>query len=311
MRRPSRPCSGRGASGSVVSHFGPADGAEQDRVGGAAGLEHLVGERGAVRRRSSSRRSGARRTRTRPAPRAARRAAATISGPIPSPGRTTMRGRAHRRGTLRVGAGDGLDVEADVVEPAARSSSAEDVVDEAARAAPPAGASRCGPRQTVRRNSARLGRRDRPTAPASSATSVEPGARAGAPRSPRRRRSSRARRQPSKCGANGLARRDLGDRLARGRRCCPRRRTGPPAGRRAAAPRAGGSKSASWSRIQWKAALEKTASTCSSSSSSSRSATSALVARSPSALARLLDHRRGAVDGDHAALGQALEQHPR
>ena len=33
LRRPSRPCSGRGASGSVVSHFGPADRAEQHGVG--------------------------------------------------------------------------------------------------------------------------------------------------------------------------------------------------------------------------------------------------------------------------------------
>ena len=49
LRRPSSPCSGRGASGSVVSHFGPPTAAEQHGVGGAAGVEHLVGERGAVR----------------------------------------------------------------------------------------------------------------------------------------------------------------------------------------------------------------------------------------------------------------------
>ena len=48
LRRPSRPCSGRGASGVGRVPFGPADGAEQDRVGCAAGLEHLVGEGGAV-----------------------------------------------------------------------------------------------------------------------------------------------------------------------------------------------------------------------------------------------------------------------
>ena len=48
LRRPRSPCSGRGLSGSVVSHFGPADGSEQHGVGLAALLEDLVGERDPV-----------------------------------------------------------------------------------------------------------------------------------------------------------------------------------------------------------------------------------------------------------------------
>ena len=48
LRRPSRPCSGRGASGSVVSHFGPPTAASSTASALAAGVEHLVGERGAV-----------------------------------------------------------------------------------------------------------------------------------------------------------------------------------------------------------------------------------------------------------------------
>ena len=72
--------------------FGTADGAEQDRVGGAAGLQHLVGEGGAVGVDRAAAHQLLARTRTRPATRAGCRAAATISGPIPSPGRTTMRG---------------------------------------------------------------------------------------------------------------------------------------------------------------------------------------------------------------------------
>ena len=48
LRRPSRPCSGRGRVGVGGVPLRPADGAEQDRVGGAAGVQHLVGEGGAV-----------------------------------------------------------------------------------------------------------------------------------------------------------------------------------------------------------------------------------------------------------------------
>ena len=48
LRRPSRPCSGRGASGSVESHFGPPTAASRTASDAAAGVEHLVRERGAV-----------------------------------------------------------------------------------------------------------------------------------------------------------------------------------------------------------------------------------------------------------------------
>ncbi len=106
-----------------------------------------------------------------------------------------------------------------------------------------------------------------------------------------------------------LARGDLVADLAQAGRCCRRRRTGPRAGRRASGPRAAGAKSRSWSAIQWKTALEKTASTGSGSSSSVRSATRAL---SPGLqrLPHLLDHRGRAVDGDHPAPRQALDQQP-
>ena len=49
LRSPSRPCSGRGAAGSVVSHLGPPTAASSTASARAAGVEHLVGERGAVR----------------------------------------------------------------------------------------------------------------------------------------------------------------------------------------------------------------------------------------------------------------------
>jgi hypothetical protein len=49
LAQPEQPCSGRGAPGSVESHFGPADGGEQDGVGRAAGHHGVVGQRAAVR----------------------------------------------------------------------------------------------------------------------------------------------------------------------------------------------------------------------------------------------------------------------
>ena len=49
LRRPSRPCSGRGLSGSVVSHLGPPTAASSTASARAAGVQDLVGERGPVR----------------------------------------------------------------------------------------------------------------------------------------------------------------------------------------------------------------------------------------------------------------------
>ena len=48
LRRPSRPCSGRGLCGVGRVPLRAADGGEQHGVGAAAGREHLVGQRGAV-----------------------------------------------------------------------------------------------------------------------------------------------------------------------------------------------------------------------------------------------------------------------
>ncbi len=90
LRRPSSPCSGRGASGRSCPTWAP-DRGQQHGVGVAAGVEHLVGERGAVGvdrappiSCSSSSKS--------PSWASTCSAAAMISGPMPSPGRVTMRG---------------------------------------------------------------------------------------------------------------------------------------------------------------------------------------------------------------------------
>ena len=93
--------------------------------------------------------------------------------------------------------------------------------------------------------------------------------------------------------------RGLGDGVdrapARRRRCPapPHWATSRPPGRSAANRR---SNSRSWSAIQWNVAVERIASTGWSSSSSSRSATNTSTP-APQPLARLLDHRRRAVDG--------------
>ena len=85
LRRPSRPCSGRGASGSVRVPLRAADGGQQDGVGRAAGGERLVGQRRAVGvdRGAAERVLGEREV----AQRATRSSSvgAVISGPIPSP----------------------------------------------------------------------------------------------------------------------------------------------------------------------------------------------------------------------------------
>ena len=78
-----------------------ADGGEQHGVGAAAGVEHLVGERPCRARRSRRRRQAARRARSRRAAASTRAAAAMISGPIPSPGRVTMRGAMGRHASAR------------------------------------------------------------------------------------------------------------------------------------------------------------------------------------------------------------------
>ena len=169
--------------------------------------------------------------------------------------------------------------------------------------------SRCGPRQTVRRNSRGSRAADRPRLAASSAPRRSR-RRAAAPRSPRARRSSTARSKPSKCGGEGSRRRRPRRSLARSSATLPcAAALGDERGRRAAAPRAGARRGASWSRIQWKTALEKTTSTGSLELELGQVGDQVARRRSPSALARLLDHRGGAVDGDHAALGQALDQH--
>ena len=82
--------------------LGAADGGEQHGVGAAAGVEHLVGQRGAVRVDRGAAERAARRARSRPARASTRSAAAMISGPMPSPGRVTI--RAGMRGRARLAA---------------------------------------------------------------------------------------------------------------------------------------------------------------------------------------------------------------
>src|SRR4249919_647721 len=132
LRRPSSPCSGRGALGSVVSHLGPPTApsrtASEARQAASTSSVRAVPwasiEQPPSRRWSNS---------NSPSDSSSCCAAATISGPIPSPGRTTMRGGVLTGRPLyalgcpfaplitakeqRGSAGDGLDVEANVLEP--------------------------------------------------------------------------------------------------------------------------------------------------------------------------------------------------
>ena len=136
----------------------------------------------------------------------------------------------------------------------------------------------------------------------------EAGARAAALRSPRRRRSSTipviSPKWRGELGARGDRRRSP----PRARRRCPRRRTGRPGGRPAAAPRAGARRARSWSRIQWKVAVEKTRSTGSSSSSSDEVGDQVGRRRSPSRSRALATIASEPSTASTLPVGQALEQ---
>ena len=162
--------------------------------------------------------------------------------------------------------GDGLDVEAHVVE-------RQRLARRRARTASANGSrSSSGQPREVRAEGDRRGEvaRARAASPASAPASSAPR------RSRRRAGAASVSSAPAKfhIAAHALeVRRELGprarprrDRLRRARRRCPRRRTGRPGGRRAAAPRAGARRARSWSGIQWKVAVEKIRSTGSSSS---------------------------------------------
>src|ERR1700742_1245207 len=118
LRRPSSPCSGRGALGSVVSHFGPptapsrtaSDALQASSTSSVRATPCSSIEQPPISRSSKE---------NSPSELSSSIAAATISGPIPSPGRTTMRGAELMRGGLYASAalaGNGLDVEPHVVE---------------------------------------------------------------------------------------------------------------------------------------------------------------------------------------------------
>src|SRR3954447_6477908 len=103
LRRPSSPCSGRGLSGSVVSHFGPptaqsstaSDCLHASRTSSVRAVPCSSIDAPPIRCSVISKSPSLARTVL---------AATPISGPIPSPGRRTMLGTA------------GVDVEPDVVE---------------------------------------------------------------------------------------------------------------------------------------------------------------------------------------------------
>ena len=161
MRRPSRPCSGRGASGSVVSHFGPPTAPSRTASAPRQASEHLVGEGGAVRvdraaahqllvelelaERLEQAPRGARRS-----PARSRRRAGGRCGGRRSRGRTLCSGRTR------------LDVEADVVEGQRLAETRPGPLRRTASRRSSGRRSRCGPRLTVRRNASGLGGLDRP-----------------------------------------------------------------------------------------------------------------------------------------------------
>ena len=166
--------------------------------------------------------------------------------------------------------------------------------------------SMCGPRQTVREELGGLGRDDVP--------GLQPAARLGEAGAAQALLGLLGRgvvpgfAEALEVRRVGLARGDLGAARLQPRDVAGAAVLGGEAPARARAPRAGLAKSASWSRTQWKTALEKTTSTGSASSSSVRSATSASSwGRSTERTSSTIEAR--AVDGDHPALGQALDQH--
>ena len=203
-------------------------------------------------------------------------------------------------GTLREGLlAPGSDVEPHVVD-AGSGSSASTAATKASRRS--AGRrSRCEPRITVAgtragrrarhaRAEATTGRRSNPSR--SEPLSVSAGeAKFHGPFQPARRGRPGAASRPRDGGDVALAA-ALGDEPAAGLSAACRR-----------------SKSRSWSAIQWKVAVERIASTGSSSSSSV--GRQAHVDGRAEPRARLLDHRRRAVDGDHLAAREPLEQRRR
>ena len=231
MRRPSRPCSGRGASGSVVSHFGPPT--APSRTASAARQAASTSSVRAVPCSSIEQPADQALVELELAERLEQAAGGGDDlGADPVAGQDDYAGCvAHRRGTLRMRVA-GLDVEADVVEGqrarlrAPRTSATKGLAELLGQPvevrAEADGAQELG----------RLRRDDRPRAAASSATSAKPAARSrasvssgagvvpGLARSPRSgRRRARGRRPRSLI-------------VAAARRCCRRRRTGRPAARR-------------------------------------------------------------------------------
>ena len=283
LRRPSRPCSGRGASGSVRVPLRAADRAEQHGVRGAAGLEHLVGERRPVRvdRGAADEMLGQLEVADllEQAPRSARRSPA----------------RSRRPAAGRSGAGSAQLA----VRPLAPDVGAARSRSSVAAASSSSASTNSSRSSSGRRSEVRVDpdARRTPAAPEADVHSLEPAG--GRPRSRRAATAPpcpRPREVPGRrdrCAGRAGKRSspfERDDRPPRTRRRSPRRRTGPRSVRPAAA-RRGALKSRSWSSTQWKVAFEKTASTSSSRSRSSRSPCRSARRRVAELGARLPDHR--------------------
>ena len=189
LRSPSRPCSGRGASGSVVSHFGPptapsstASAARQaSSTSSVSAVPWASIEAPPTRCSVSSNSPSASSS-------AARRG--DDLGPDPVAGQQRRSARASRRPPRR-------DVEAHVVEAQrARASRSATASTNACAQSPRAGASRCGPRADARQVLARVRAAATRLSSSQHRPASKPARSEPAPRCPRARRSSRCTSMP-------------------------------------------------------------------------------------------------------------------
>ena len=284
----------------------PADGAEQHGVGVAAGLEHLVGERGAVLVDRGAADQALVELEL------AERVQQPVAPRRRSRGRSRRRGGGRSRGvgtadpaTLQASRSRAVDVEPHVVEDQRIVLGSSRLGDERGRSS--SGRSPMGPSVTVRRKASGSSGRHRPSASSQQLTSAKP-ASSRRSRSPRRREvPGFSRPSRGRCRTRRSCRPRRSPRAARRRSPC--RRTGRPAGRRRTSDvPAGGAKGSSWSLgIQWKRRVEKTTSTAPRARALGGQP-STESARSPSASRAFSIIVLGGVDAEHPALGQPLAQ---
>ena len=284
------------------------DRAEQDGVGRPARLEHLVGEGGAVQvDRGAADRVLAE---LELAERSQQRAAAAAR----SPGRSRRRGAARSAGSPLIRGSRSVDVEPDVVAGQRAGPRPRAPRRRTAAASCSGSRSRCGasaPCDELMRARG-LGRGVDPVSQQDDL--VEPCRSQPLARCPERGEVPRRSQSPRGARRTGRPLGDGRDRLHELGATLPSPphwATSRPPGRSACVePSRTG---ASWSRIQWKVALEKTASTGSTPAapSSERSAIRSPVSVAERRGGAVVDHRRRGVDPDHPAAGQPLDQHRR